>query len=345
MRVSVAMTTYNGESFIKKQLMSIIHQTRMVDEIVIGDDASTDHTISIISECLSKCSIDNNIIINNTNLGLEQNMRNVLKKCSGDIIIFSDQDDLWLPDKVERIITCFNNNTDMRGVLTAFKVIDKNDGLFFKNESDDNVWINIKSDNTYEPIKLTAKSLIQINRGPGCTLAVKREVIDIYLKSESTLIHDWQCGLIAALLNGMYYLPAITTYYRIFNNTIGMNINTKEEVKWHIKLKQMLLSARYYLFFADPIEFSGNILNLGHDTLNKITKACGITTESDDLCTYFKFEEELSKVLKGHKVLAYLAVRHKYRSEFDQQQIALTFEQKCNYTFRHIRLIFEKTKL
>ena len=70
MKISIAMTTYNGEAYIEKQIISILNQTRKVDEIIICDDCSTDATVTILEHVLQreKCSYCH-LVINDTNLG------------------------------------------------------------------------------------------------------------------------------------------------------------------------------------------------------------------------------------------------------------------------------------
>ena len=97
MKVSVCMATYNGERYIKEQLESILNQLGEDAEIVISDDHSTDNTLEI-ARCFSDSRIK--IFTNTKNKGYTANFENALEKASGDVIFLSDQDDLWLKDKV-----------------------------------------------------------------------------------------------------------------------------------------------------------------------------------------------------------------------------------------------------
>lgn len=95
--ISVCMATYNGEKYIKEQIDSILVQLEPDDELIISDDGSTDQTIDIIKN------------INDSRIKLfyfnshcyTKNFENALKHASGDYIFLSDQDDIWLPNKVE----------------------------------------------------------------------------------------------------------------------------------------------------------------------------------------------------------------------------------------------------
>lgn len=95
--ISVCMATYNGEKNITEQIYSILCQIGEDDELIISDDWSTDNTFHIIQ------SIQDNritLIRNNGIHGYTSNFYNALKFAKGDYIFLSDQDDIWLPNKV-----------------------------------------------------------------------------------------------------------------------------------------------------------------------------------------------------------------------------------------------------
>ena len=96
---SVCMATYNGEKYIREQLESIIPQLRDDDELVVSDDASTDSTLDIV-----RSYNDPRIkIFQNENHGVAHNFENALRHASGDILYFADQDDVWLPGKLDKM--------------------------------------------------------------------------------------------------------------------------------------------------------------------------------------------------------------------------------------------------
>lgn len=103
--ISVCMATYNGEKYIKEQLESILKQLGMDDEIIISDDGSKDLTEKIIKEIN-----DERIrFVKNTNIhGFTHNFENALKMARGEYIFLSDQDDVWLDNKVKIILEELN---------------------------------------------------------------------------------------------------------------------------------------------------------------------------------------------------------------------------------------------
>jgi glycosyltransferase involved in cell wall biosynthesis len=103
-RVSIAMATYNGERFLPEQLESFLTQTRRPDELVVCDDNSTDATLDILREFAARAPFPVRIQPNPARLGWRENFFKAASLCEGDWIAFSDQDDVWLPEKLERCL-------------------------------------------------------------------------------------------------------------------------------------------------------------------------------------------------------------------------------------------------
>ena len=122
MNVSVALATYNGQEFLKEQIDSIINQLGDGDELIISDDGSTDATIEIINFYL----IDHRVrLYKNPDKGVIKNFENAINKTRNEIIILSDQDDVWLPNKVNYIKSEFNDN-NANLIVTAAKRVNSN---------------------------------------------------------------------------------------------------------------------------------------------------------------------------------------------------------------------------
>jgi glycosyltransferase involved in cell wall biosynthesis len=95
------MCTYNGSRHLKSQLDSISAQTRLPSELVICDDASSDDTVPIIEQFAASVPFRVRLDVNAQNLGSTKNFEKAIQKCKGDLIALSDQDDVWLPRKLE----------------------------------------------------------------------------------------------------------------------------------------------------------------------------------------------------------------------------------------------------
>ena len=102
-KVDILLATYNGERFLQKQIDSILQQTYSNFTIYIRDDGSKDGTIKIIKDYAQK--YPNKILFIEDilgNLGVTQNFNELMKYSSANYIAFSDQDDIWLPQKIEK---------------------------------------------------------------------------------------------------------------------------------------------------------------------------------------------------------------------------------------------------
>src|SRR5689334_10550643 len=128
MKISVAMCTYNGEKYLPQQLDSIAAQTRSPDEMIICDDGSTDKSPEICKEFAAKASFTVKVQINQWKLGIGKNFEQATAMCNGDIIAFSDQDDIWNAQKLERLEAIFASCSDIALLFSNAEVIDENAG-------------------------------------------------------------------------------------------------------------------------------------------------------------------------------------------------------------------------
>ena len=106
--ISVCMATYNGEKYLKDQLDSILKQIQSSDEVIISDDGSNDSTRYIIEKFQKEYK--NIYLVDGPKRGVQKNFENALKHARGDILFLSDQDDIWMDGKVERVLKEFENS-------------------------------------------------------------------------------------------------------------------------------------------------------------------------------------------------------------------------------------------
>lgn len=105
-RASVAMAVYNGEQYICEQIDSILERMGQQDELVISYDVSTDATWQIIND-YAKQDSRVRVVCNPGKGGVRNNFTNAVMNCRGEYIFLSDQDDLWIGDKINRMIEKF----------------------------------------------------------------------------------------------------------------------------------------------------------------------------------------------------------------------------------------------
>lgn len=123
MKVSVALCTYNGAKYLVEQMDSLLNQTHLPDEIIISDDGSTDGTVSIIETYQAKFGGRIKFFQHDVNLGVFKNFPFAIGQCTGDIIFTCDQDDYWLPSKIEKHLERHQSDTSIDVVYSNADVV------------------------------------------------------------------------------------------------------------------------------------------------------------------------------------------------------------------------------
>lgn len=107
MLITVAMATYNGQSYIRQQLNSILNQTYQELEIIIVDDCSSDNTLELITSFKDERIT---VLSNDYNMGVAKSFERAIENSSGDYIALCDQDDIWVANKLETLMVHIGNN-------------------------------------------------------------------------------------------------------------------------------------------------------------------------------------------------------------------------------------------
>lgn len=112
-RISIALGTYNGQRFLGEQLDSLRRQTLLPCEVVISDDGSSDGTWEIIERFRGEAPFPVRAQRNKENLGWQENFVRTALRCEGQWVAFCDQDDVWLPEKLERVAACIRQHPNV----------------------------------------------------------------------------------------------------------------------------------------------------------------------------------------------------------------------------------------
>lgn len=121
--ISVAMATYNGERFLREQLESLANQTRLPAELVVRDDCSTDRTVALVEEFASSVPFSVRIIRAPSNTGYVRGFLEAGYACTAELVAFSDQDDIWVPEKLERCAAEFERAKEVTLVVHSGLVV------------------------------------------------------------------------------------------------------------------------------------------------------------------------------------------------------------------------------
>ena len=230
--ISVAMATYNGEKYIKDQLDSILKQLSMDDEIIVSDDGSSDDTLKIIKDYN-----DSRIkVFQGPKKGVKQNFSNAISKCSGKYIFLSDQDDIWIIDKVNLLLEEFEKNNNTCCIV--------HDACIFDSKT------NKIIENSYFKFRNSKKGLIHNiikNSYIGCCMVFKNELKSYVLPIPNNIkMHDQWIGLIAEKYGEVKFISnALIKYRRHSENVTDMKCGKLSEmIKNRICLIKELIKRR-----------------------------------------------------------------------------------------------------
>jgi glycosyltransferase involved in cell wall biosynthesis len=115
--VSVVLASFNGENYLKEQIESILPQLEPNDELIITDDGSTDQTLTVLQPFLQDSRIS---LFENHFLGFKENFTVGIKAAKKEVIVLSDQDDVWHPDRLKETKKAFNEGADILIVAPCF---------------------------------------------------------------------------------------------------------------------------------------------------------------------------------------------------------------------------------
>lgn len=204
MQINVLMSTYNGEKYLSQQIESIISQTETNWRLIIRDDGSNDSTISIIEKFIKK---DTRIeLIKGDNIGVINSFFQLVKCSQADFYFFCDQDDVWLPNKIETMLNEAKKYEEKIPLLiySDLKVVDSN--LNVINDS--------MIDDITGPACTTLKEEMRRNCVTGCASMINKALAEVWEKTEDIIMHDWYLAQIAAAYNNLVYINQPTILYR-----------------------------------------------------------------------------------------------------------------------------------
>jgi glycosyltransferase involved in cell wall biosynthesis len=217
-RVSVVVTSFNGERFLGQQLRSILDQSRPADEIVLGDDASTDTSLSLARDILAPFSGDLCILASPTRLGIRANLTRCLEHSTGDVVVFADQDDVWLPHKLATIASALSQSPATDLVFSDGRLIDESGRPLGST-----LWAAVGFGERER--RRWRRSPIQVlTSRTGATMAARRSLVRAGLPLPPDCWHDEWLAL-GAVLRGAAPLPLGATLidYRVHgSNAAGL---------------------------------------------------------------------------------------------------------------------------
>lgn len=210
MTLSIAIATYNGERFLRQQLDSLYSQTRLPDEVVVSDDASTDGTQAILQEYAERYGLIWSV--NDGKHGVNANFFRAISLCHGDYIQICDQDDIWYPTKLERHLQQMQALERLHPnqplvVCSEMSHIDAEGQLMLQGQS-------LPASNRWQDTLMTT------DHGQGCTMLCNQHLCQLALATyrqhpeADTVCYDVLLGFTAAILGTKHNIGEPLMHYR-----------------------------------------------------------------------------------------------------------------------------------
>ena len=216
--VDILLSSYNGEKYLRTQLDSILAQTWKNLTLRIRDDGSTDGTRKILAEYEKK--YDNVIVYYEENVGLVKSFLKLVSYSDADYVGFSDQDDYWLPEKVERAVELLSK--------------EKGPALYSSNQTlVDNDLKVLPGETVPHPVPGFGNAVVE-SMCTGCTVLMNRELVSLVKKDlpDHAIWHDWWCYLVCEYCGTYVFDDRSFIYYRQHgDNQLGSSRSTLQMIK------------------------------------------------------------------------------------------------------------------
>ena len=202
-KVAILLSTYNGEKYLREQIDSILAQTYDNFELIVRDDGSKDSTVEIVKEYMEKSDKEITLMVGK-NLGSIKSFFELLKHSDADYFSFADQDDIWLPNKIELAVNSLNKLDDTKPNM-AFSNVDYYDTeMNFMGNGDSKNKKPSFLNSLYECIN------------QGMTMVINKTARDYIIKNipEKCFFHDWWTYMICTAFGSVVQDDVVTVKYR-----------------------------------------------------------------------------------------------------------------------------------
>ncbi len=286
-KIEILLATYNGEKYVGEQIDSIINQTYRNWILLIRDDNSKDNTLEILKEYEKK---DNRIKViedKKGNLGFVKNFEELLNNSKEDWVMFSDQDDYWLENKIEKYVAILNASSE--DILKKPMLIHSNSFICDDNlEIIKDEFINSKIANKYNEDDFYFAYFVQ-----GSTVLINRAIIDLALPfSKNVTVHDRYFHLLAEFFGKRIFInESLIKYRQHSNNKIGAKTSIISKIfkkrYFHTEDRELILEIQKK--YKD---------NLGTEQIEKIEKYLEVTNDKKNRFLRFYLRREFKMNIK-----------------------------------------------
>nr|WP_269457162.1 glycosyltransferase [Pseudarthrobacter equi] len=238
MRVSVCMATYNGQEYVAEQIQSILSQLSPEDELIVVDDASKDSTLDVVRRIEDPRIV---LLPSAENKGYVASFEKAVSASRGEYIMLSDQDDIWLPGRVEKLVDALQTKDFAASNFTVFGGPANRYHKVQLKESDSGRWVaNLVT------------TWIGIRPYYGCTMAfraaAKKQILPF--PEFLTETHDQWIAIVANLNRSMVHVAAPTVARRLHDE--NTTPKSRRPVAVILRARIMLLRAIFVALVRKP---------------------------------------------------------------------------------------------
>ncbi|HFU3728175.1 TPA: glycosyltransferase family 2 protein [Streptococcus suis] len=237
MKVNILMSTYNGQQFLAEQIRSIQDQSYTDWTLFIRDDGSSDNTKEILKDFERQDSrihlIDND---KSDNLGVIKSFHKLVNHDRADYYFFSDQDDVWLPNKLELSLKETKNYLADLPLMVYMDLKVVNQDLEIMTES------MVKSQSHHANTELVQE--LTENTVTGGVAMINHALAEMWQETDDILMHDWYLALLASAFGNLVFIDRPGELYRQHSdNVLGARTLSKRFKKW---IRPHILFAVYW---------------------------------------------------------------------------------------------------
>jgi glycosyltransferase involved in cell wall biosynthesis len=293
LKLSVAMCTYNGARYVGEQLASMAAQTLAPGELVVCDDRSTDETADIVREFASRAPFPVRYHLNEENLGSTKNFERAVTLCEGEVIVLSDQDDVWVEGKLERMEAEFARSPRVGLVFTDAEVVDESlrplgytiwQSLGFDARKREAFGEGAAFESLLTQNVVTGAAMAFRSSFRGLVLPLHETIVRRYGMPEWNLIHDgWIALLIAAAAEVVPVAEPLLKYRQHPRQQLGINA-PRLPAEMPVAGWRARADTQYKEYFVNELELLGTVRE-------RLAERCG---EFDCAATLAELEARMS---------------------------------------------------
>lgn len=249
--IEVVLPTYNGVSYLEAQITSIYNQTLRPERVLLRDDGSSDGTQALISQLQQRYGTWLQVLPADGNLGCSANVNWLLQATTAPYVALADQDDLWLPEKLEQSLDLMKQLEACHGTSTPLLV---HSDLELVDKDGTSLGCSYLKRQRLNPLRTAPVDLALTNVVTGCTVLANRALLDKALPIPTkALMHDWWLALVASVFGRIDLLPRPTVQYRQHEaNLLGAKGFGSRY--WRSKLGLYLLNTKKESVFFEVVE-------------------------------------------------------------------------------------------